>query len=87
MILCHVTKKGCIEPFTNEIYVCVRLSLSLSLSLSVSLSISLSLQVDDGLPLRKAALACVNTILDNPSCAVAMDSAVTSFMPYLALGE
>ena len=39
-------------------------------------------KVDDGLPLRKAALSCVNTILEN--CPQQMDAA--AFMPFLALG-
>ena len=39
-------------------------------------------KVDDGLPLRKAALSCVNTILEN--CPQQMDAA--AFMPFIALG-
>jgi len=38
--------------------------------------------VDDGLPLRKAAFACVDTLLDSLPSVLEM----TSFMPYLAKG-
>ena len=44
--------------------------------------ISLNWQVDDGLPLRKASFACVDTLLDSLPHVLEM----SSFMPYLAKG-
>ena len=40
------------------------------------------IQVDDGLPLRKASFACVDTLLDSLPHVLEM----SSFMPYLAKG-